>query len=562
MMKRILILFFGVILSIAANSQERIMSYDTHIVIEESGTLLVREDITVKAEGIDIRRGIYRSFPTRYKDKMGTRFNVDFVVAEVLKDGNPEPWFTEKKSNGIVLYVGDSNRMLENGIYTYSLTYRTTRQIGFFKDFDELYFNAIGGDWVFNIEKASVTIELPGGATALQMAGYTGPAGSTTCECEIDAIGNKVKISTTRALNPYEQLTFAVAWPKGFVKEPTFMEKLIFFLKNNLIVLYVLLGLALVAYLYYKAWQKVGIDPPKGTIIPLFDPPEGFSPADTAFLSRMAMTQRAFTAAIVNMAVKGYLKIIHTKKRYSLERVSTDASILTPEEQALAAELFSKGSVIELDNKHHSTFTRAQTMEHNAMQKKMKPKYFSLNTKHLGKGFLVSIGLAVVAFLISPSPTIPIIFCVLLTLLVILFSWLIKAPTPEGRALMDEIEGFKMYVNVAEKQQLDLLHEPNMTIERFEKLLPYAIALGVENQWGKKFENALAKSLQEAQSYRPAWYAGAGAMAFSPSRFSSDVGRSFSSAISSASTPPGSKSGSGGGGSSGGGGGGGGGGGW
>jgi hypothetical protein len=184
MMKRILILFFGVILSIAANSQERIMSYDTHIVIEESGTLLVREDITVKAEGIDIRRGIYRSFPTRYKDKMGTRFNVDFVVAEVLKDGNPEPWFTEKKSNGIVLYVGDSNRMLENGIYTYSLTYRTTRQIGFFKDFDELYFNAIGGDWVFNIEKASVTIELPGGATALQMAGYTGAAGSTTCDCK------------------------------------------------------------------------------------------------------------------------------------------------------------------------------------------------------------------------------------------------------------------------------------------------------------------------------------------------------------------------------------------
>lgn len=152
-----------------------------------------------------------------------------------------------------------------------------------------------------------------------------------------------------------------------------------------------------------------------------------------------------------------------------------------------------------------------------------------------------------IAFMVSPSHTIPMIFSVLLTLLVILFYWLIKASTPEGRALKVEIESFKMYVNVAEKLQLDLLQEPNMTIEGFEKLLPYAIALGVENQWGKKFENALSKLLQEAQSYRPAWYAGAGAMALSPSRFSSEVGKSFSSAISSESAPPGSKSGSGGG---------------
>jgi uncharacterized membrane protein len=561
-MRKSFLLFFSILISITAFPQERIISYDSHIVIEDSGSLLVREDITVKAEGINIRRGIYRSFPTRYKDKMGSRFDVDFVVTEVLKNGNPEPWFTEKKSNGVVVYVGDENRVLDNGVYAYSITYRTTRQIGFFKDFDELYFNAIGGDWVFLIEKASVTVVLPSGATAIQMSAYSGPVGSSSCDCSLVNEGNTVKISTTRPLNPYEQLTFAVAWPKGYVKELTFVEKLIFFLRSNLIVLFGLMGLAFVTYLYYKAWKKVGIDPHKGTIIPLFDPPEGFSPADTAFLHRMQMTQRAFTSAIVSMAVKGYLKIINTNKKYSFERISTDTTVLTPEEQALASALFSTGEIIELDNKYHNTFIRAQNLEHNALQKKMKPRYFSLNTKHLGKGFMVSVVWAVLAFMISPSPTIPIVFCVILTLLVILFAWLIKAPTVEGRALMDEIEGFKMYVNVAEKQQLDLLHEPDMTIERFEKLLPYAIALGIENQWGRKFENAMTKSLQEAQSYRPAWYAAAGATAFSPRQFTSTMGSSFTSAISSASTPPGSKSGSGGGGRSGGGGGGGGGGGW
>jgi uncharacterized protein (TIGR04222 family) len=326
--------------------------------------------------------------------------------------------------------------------------------------------------------------------------------------------------------------------------------------------LFGLAGLLLVTWLYYRKWRKYGVDPPKGTIIPLFDPPAGFSPADIAFLNKMLLTQRAVTAALVNMAVKGYVKIIHQKKSYLLERVSTDQSILTGEEKALATALFSGFATIELHNRNHQLFANARAKMHHILKKKMKPRYFSLNGRHLTLGFLVSVAWAIGLFMISPSPVAPIILSALFVGLVGLFSWLIKAPTPEGRAIMDEIEGFKMYVDVAEKHQLNLMHEPGMTVERFEKLLPYAIALGVENQWGKKFENALARSLQDTKSYRPAWYAGAGAMAFSPARLSSDMGRSFSSAISSASTPPGSSSGSGGGGRSGGGGGGGGGGGW
>lgn len=76
-----------------------------------------------------------------------------------------------------------------------------------------------------------------------------------------------------------------------------------------------------------------------------------------------------------------------------------------------------------------------------------------------------------------------------------------------------------MYLSVAEKEKLNMLHEPDLTVERFEKLLPYAIALGVENQWGRKFENVLANSMQESGSYHPVWYAGTGVAAFSPHKF-------------------------------------------
>jgi uncharacterized membrane protein len=350
----------------------------------------------------------------------------------------------------------------------------------------------------------------------------------------------------------------------GYVTRPSGITKTAWFLKDNLYILFALAGLAGVILLYFRRWKSVGRDPVKGTIIPLFDPPEGFSPADTGFLSSMGMKEEVVTSALVSMAVKGYLKIIHTKKKYSLELVPGASAELRPEEKAIASVLFSKAQEIVLDNKNHELFLKARMEAEKTLKQKMIPEFFNLNARHLLPGVLLSVAAVAIAFAISPTPAVPIILIILFVGLALLFSWLIKAPTPRGRALMDEAEGFKMYLSVAEKERLNLMHEPELTVERFESLLPYAIALGVENEWGNRFENALKRSMQDTKTYNPAWYVGTrpGTASFSPSHFTSTMGKSFSSAISSASTPPGSSSGSGGGGSSGGGGGGGGGGGW
>jgi len=563
-MKRIIFCLILTFTVLSANSQERILSYDILAEVEKDGTLLVREQISVVAEGNAIKRGIYRSFPIKYKDRLGNRFKVGFEVTEVLKNGTPEPWFTEEKDNGVIVYIGDQDIELTPGTYDYTLSFKTTRQIGFFNDYDELYYNAIGGDWAFPIEAATVTIKAPEGSEITQKAAYSGYSGSTGCDCELTSEGNVVKLTTTRPLQPMEQLTIAAAWQRGFVTRPTAMGIMINFLKDNLHILFALAGLAGAIILYYRKWKSAGKDPAKGTIIPLFDPPEGFSPAATGYLSAMSMKQEVITAALVNMAVSGYLKITRTKKKYSLELVPGAAAELTPEEKALASVLFTGSSEIDLDNKNYELFQKARNGAEKTLKGKMIPEYFNLNARLLLPGVILSAVWILLTFLVSPSPAVPVILIILLVATGILFSWLMKAPTPRGRALMDEAEGFKMYLSVAEKDQLNLMYEPELTVERFEKLLPYAIALGVENQWGKKFENALRQSMQDTKTYNPSWYtgAGAGAAAFSPVNFTSAMGKSFSSAISSASTPPGSSSGSGGGGSSGGGGGGGGGGGW
>ena len=141
------------------------------------------------------------------------------------------------------------------------------------------------------------------------------------------------------------------------------------------------------------------------------------------------------------------------------------------------------------------------------------------------------------------------------------FGHLLKAPTLQGRKVMDQAEGFKMFLSVTEKERMNLLNPPDQTPELFEKYLPYALALDVEQKWSEQFSTVFEKLAKAGTAYHPYWYGGMHG-GFRVNDFSSNLAGSFSNAISSSSTPPGSSSGGGGGGFSGGGGGGGGGGGW
>ena len=151
-------------------------------------------------------------------------------------------------------------------------------------------------------------------------------------------------------------------------------------------------------------------------------------------------------------------------------------------------------------------------------------------------------------FYVSDITPVMIICMVIIIGINILFAWLIKAPTLHGRKTMDKIEGLKMYLSIAEKERLNLLNPPERTPELFEKFLPYAIALGVENKWGDQFTSVFSGLDQDSGKYHPTWYHGHHMSHFAVSDFTSSLGSSLSSSISSAASPPGSSSGSGGGG--------------
>jgi hypothetical protein len=559
-------------LAMPAFAQERILSYDSTVAVNADGSLDVTETIKVHAEGANIRRGIYRDFPTRYRDRYGNRVVVDFKPVSVLRDGNSEPWFTERRPNGVRLDTGNDSYLPVPADYTYTLRYRTTRQLGFFADHDELYWNAIGTGWDFPIESASVDVRLPQAVPvdAMRAEGYTGPQGAQGRDyaASLPEAG-RAHWQLSRPLAPGEGMTIVLSFPKGIVAAPSKAQRLGWLLKDNrgvLVALAALLGMCLYAF---RRWQAVGRDPEPGIVIARYEPPKDYSPAALRFIRKMGGDNRCVTSDLLSLAVAGCLRIDRDKSflsdKWSLQRLHPAAPPALPASQrALLSGLFKDGDTLELENDNATLLQAAIGAQKKTLEDAYAGRMFQRNLGSVGFAALIGFGGVALAFMLSGGGGIPLIIAigVLAVAVLIAFAILVRAPTPAGRKLLDEIAGLKLYLGVAERDELARMPGPDapplLDAERYQALLPYAVALEVEEAWTRKFTLAVGAAAAAAATAGMAWYQGAGGDNLLS--LTNAIGSSLSSQIASASTPPGSSSGSGGGGFSGGGGGGGGGG--
>jgi len=610
---------------------ERITSFISDVKVERNGDLDVTETIRVEAEGREIRRGILRDFPTRYRRPDGSNVEVGFTVQSVTRNGSVETYATEPLANDVRVRIGSASVILPRGPHEYVIRYRTTRQLGFFPDYDELYWNATGNGWTFPIERAEARITLPEAVPFKRSAFYTGPQGAQGRDATIvEQQPGRIVFRTTRPLPPRSGLSVAAGWQKGVVAPPSVSQQAGYWIADNILIVLAVLGSALLAGYYAYAWIRVGRDPSGGTIIPLFAPPNGMSPAAVRYVDMMGFDDRAFTAAIINLGVNGHLRITESGSSETLMHRTGGRSV-APEEKALATKLFRSGSSVKLSQSNHKVLGSAKDELKSSLDAAYLGKLFANNYGWSGGGLLLLLlliavlviaasashryapaggliasllipllpvmigaamlnnglqravggmwyvvgggavlGLAVAVGLLffgAVAPGIahllvPISLFAIAAVAGVAFQWL-KAPSVTGRKAMDDIEGFRLYLGTAEEDRLNQMQSPAKTPELFERFLPYAVALDVQNVWAKRFAGVLAAAGTAAAV--GAWYAGSRDWANDPVSFSDHLGGSLTSTIASASTAPGSTSsggGSSGGGSSGGGGGGGGGSGW
>ncbi len=627
-----------------AQGQERILAFSSDIAVARNGDLDVTETIRIVALADQIKRGIFRDFPTEYRNRLGQTTRVTFDLVSVSRDGRDEPHVQESLSNGVRVRIGSADALLPPGEHVYVIRYRTSRQIVYLDDKDEVYWNVTGTDWAFPIDMAEARITLPSAAPFGDRAVYTGEQGATGGDARVvEERPGFIHFRTTAPLDPHEGLTVAAAFPKGVLDAPSAGQRLHWWLADwgPFAMGVASLG-ALLVYFFY-AWLKVGRGPRAGTIVPIFSPPDDLSAAACRYIRRMSADNRGFTAAIVDLAVRGHLKITRedggwlSRDTTRLDRREGGKPIAAPEMAMRNALLPGAGSTLELKQDNHSRLQGARSTLNEGLETAYLGTMFTKNGHWASRGlfgiavaillvvlttFLVHIGdgdggtlsiplvgmaalaaswgcwrlaigkrgakmggclriLAWVGLFLFGSAVLFAAFislalalgegvwAVLLPLAALPFAitafrWM-YAPTVEGRAMMDRIEGFRHYLGIAEEDRLETLHPPEKTPELFERYLPYAIALDVENRWADKFAGVLATAAAAgAATDGFGWYSGSGNMWDDPGSFTRSIGSSLASTVASASTSPSSSSsgGSSGGGSSGGGGGGGGGGGW
>jgi uncharacterized membrane protein YgcG len=627
--RRFAIGFLALLIAAApAAAVERILLFVSDVSVQHNGDLLVTETIRVQAEGRNIRRGILRDFPTTYTRNDGTRVVVGFHVESVTRDGAAEHYVVETIVNGARIRIGQSDRILRTGPHEYVIRYRTTRQIGFFADYDELYWNATGNGWTFAIDQAEARITLPEKVPFRQTAIYTGPQGARGKDAAIvEQQPGRIVFRTTRPLPARNGLTVAASWQRGLIEPPSTGRLAGYWIEDNRALVVAAAGVLILLLYYATAWFAVGRDPPSGTIIPLFGPPAGMSPAAARYVDHMGFDDRCFTAAIIGLGVAGHLRIVESGSDSVLEKRDGGRAI-APEEQVLMSRLFAGNKSLVLDQVNHLPLGRAKTALNETLDRNYSGKLFagnfvwssiglvlfiavvlgtmiaagtsgraemiatlvmialmSLPFAMLGAGMMFTglqrsrggrgllygglalfvIAVAVALFIMwynvpgEANLFMAVMLCIASAIAGIAFPML-KAPSKSGRKVMDDIEGFRQYLGVAEEDRLNALNPPEKTPELFERFLPYAVALDVQNAWAARFAGVLAAA--GATAAATSWYVGHREWWNDPVSFADHIGSSLSQTISSASTAPGSSSGSGGGGSSGGGGGGGGGSGW
>lgn len=387
------LVFFVLAMPLAAAAEEFISAYHSVIGVAKDGTLTVTETITANVEGNQIRRGIYRDFPLTFVDERDRRSKVDFKLLSVERDGDDEDYRTESINGGIRIYTGNADVLLPHGEHTFQITYETSRQIRFFDDHDELYWNVTGTEWAFPIEEATATVTLPDGVKAKALDVFTGGYGATEKDARAVEEGDEIFFATTRRLRPQEGLTVAIKLPKGSIERPTPSQENIWWLRDHAALVIAGAGLLFVTLYYGRAWIRVGRDPTRGVMVPRWDPPEGVSPALVNYIDNKGFSGGGWTAlsaAALNLAVRGHVVLEDLKNAIIITATGKTGEKLPTGEAALMRAVEAADGKLTIDRENGKRIQAAGSGFRSAMEREHRGKYYRANKSYVVVGIVLS----------------------------------------------------------------------------------------------------------------------------------------------------------------------------
>jgi hypothetical protein len=523
----LLVLLVSVFAGVAQAKSWRVADFQDSITVSVDGSAVVTERITLVFEGE--WHGIHRTIPIEYPGPNGTNYELFLAVTSITDGSGGKLKYDSSTKDGfrdLKIYIPDAvdaTRMVE-------IAYQVRNGTRFFDSHDEFYWNVTGNDWPVPIDHASATVRFPiFAAGSLRAQAFTGVYGSTQRDATATVDGAEAHFETTNPLPMRGGLTIDLYIPKDVLKEPSALTKFFWFVGGNPIVF-----LPVVTFLgMFVLWWWKGRDPDPGvSVAPMYDPPPGISPAEAGTLLDDSIHPRDITSTIVDLAVRGYIKIeetadktlVFTNKDYIFHLLKPReqwGADLVPHERVMLENVFAAGPDTRLSSLKNRFYTAVPVIRQDIMAA-LKNKGIYLLDPDSANGYSVVAAIAIVAvFGILQylgwanffNSALLLVVCVPLSALIFwLFARVMSAKTMKGARTQVAVLGFQEFMNRVDADRLKVM--PPTT---FEKFLPYAMALGVEHHWAQAFAGIVKDP--------PQWYVGPGGYVggFNPIFFSSSM---------------------------------------
>jgi uncharacterized membrane protein YgcG len=531
--RRLLILFLLLALAASASAQAhswRITDFKDTISIGADSTALVSERITVAFNGA--WHGIHRTIPVEYPGPHGTNYTLFLDVLNVTdEDGNKLKYDSSKSGadRDLKIYIPgavDATRVV-------NIDYRVRNAIRFFDSnndsYAEFYWNLTGNDWPVPIDHASAFVTLPDNAAGgLRAQAFTGAYGATAREATAEVKGADVTFETTRPLSMRSGVTIDIYIPQGVLQVPSSLTKFDWFLYSNPIVFLPLLTLVVM----FSLWYFVGRDPDPGiSVAPQYEPPKGLSPAEAGTLIDDTIHPRDITCTVVDLAVRGYIKIeekvdtflVFHHKDYMFHLLKPREQWgpdLTPHERVMLENIFLGGPETRLSSLKNRFYTVIPIVRQDIMSALKDKGIYTLDPESANAYSIVAavviallvVGVQVMGWM-NLFYSVPLVIGSVLVSALIwwLFARQMTAKTVSGARTRIEVLGFQEFMNRVDADRIKTL-----SADTFEKFLPFAMALGVEHHWAQTFDGIVKDP--------PGWYVSPnGYTGFSPLFFSSSM---------------------------------------
>ncbi len=488
----------------------RIARFETQMSVARDGTAVVTERLQVAFFGS--YNGIYRDIPIEYPGPHGSNYTLFLRVLSVTDGEGKGLKYDSRTQNGnrhLKIYIPGA----EDTSRTVQITYTVRNAVRWFDDYDELYWNVTGNDWPVPIDSASATISFPGNAAGnLRVQAFTGVYGSQERDVDVKVQGSTVQVEGTRSLSMREGLTADVYISKGVLSQPGKLTQAIWFLRSNPIVLLPLWAFIVMFFLW---WTK-GRDPrPDISVAPMYEPPKDMTPAEVGTLMDDVVNPRDITSTLVDLAVKGYLKIeekevktllfAHRDYVFHLLKPQSEWTSLEPHERVMLSHMFYGGvTEVHLSDLRNQFYVAIPTMKDNILAELRGKGMYSVDPESAHAYVLAGVLFTAAPFILAQvigtvslleSPGLLAASAIIAVLVIFLFSRIMTAKSLKGARTKIEILGFQEFVNRVDADRLK-----RMPPDTFEKFLPFAMALGIENRWAKAFQGIVQNP--------PTWYVG------------------------------------------------------